>query len=262
MKTLIIACLCAISTALFAQAPEAFNFQGVLRGASGTILPNQNAQFKISILQGSATGTAVYAETDVITTNSGGAFNIEVGHGVVASGTFGLIDWANGSYFLQVEVDTAAGTNYIMLSSTQILSSPYALYAKSAGSVSTKPCIDTVAIASLGTLQDTLDERFDTTYGPFNIDTIGARLVRLQLSPAVFANLSSSFFSLKVFRNGDIVKWGGGFGINNNGIIGASAPFPYSSTQLGTFNFGDLVRFEFFIEVQGCKKVFIYSFTL
>ena len=44
-----------------------------------------------------------------------------------------LIDWNSGPYFIHIEADPLGGVNYNDVSTTQFLSVPYALYAKTAG---------------------------------------------------------------------------------------------------------------------------------
>ncbi len=129
--TLIIMVLCAI--ALFAQAPEKFTYQAVVRNASNSLVANQNVSVRISILQGSATGSAVYVETQTVTTNVNGLMTLSIGEGTEVSGTFSGIDWANGPYFLKSEIDPDGGVNYAIESVQQLLSVPYALYANTAG---------------------------------------------------------------------------------------------------------------------------------
>jgi hypothetical protein len=46
------------------------------------------------------------------------------------------IDWSNDNYYLKVAMDATGGTNFLTMGTTQLLSVPYALYAKSAGTVS------------------------------------------------------------------------------------------------------------------------------
>ncbi|NOY36427.1 MAG: hypothetical protein GXO83_02530, partial [Chlorobi bacterium] len=80
-------------------------------------------------------GTAVYTETFNPVTNDFGLFTLEIGNGTVVSGNFAAIDWTAGPYFLKVEMDAAGGTDYTDMGTTQLLSVPYALHAKTAGSV-------------------------------------------------------------------------------------------------------------------------------
>lgn len=116
-----------ISSFILAQSPEKFNYQAVLRDASGNIKANTSVSIELSILQGSATGTAVYAETHAATTNSLGLVNLQIGGGTAISGAFASIDWATGPFYLSINVD---GTDF---GTSQLISVPYAKYADKAG---------------------------------------------------------------------------------------------------------------------------------
>jgi hypothetical protein len=124
-----------LTVSIFAQSPEKMSYQAVIRNSSGQIVVNQAIGMQISILQGSVTGTAVYAETQTPSTNAGGLVSIEIGDGTVVSGNFVTIDWANGLYFIKTEIDPAGGTNYSITGTSQLLSVPYALHAKTAETV-------------------------------------------------------------------------------------------------------------------------------
>ena len=131
LTTFIILLLCAVS--LFAQAPEKFSYQAVVRNTSNVLVTNAQVGVRVSILQGAATGNAVYVETHTATTNANGLLTIEIGGGTAQQGTFANIDWANGPYFLKTETDPNGGSNYTVTSTQQLLSVPYALYSKEAG---------------------------------------------------------------------------------------------------------------------------------
>ena len=116
----------------FSQSPAEFNYQAVLRDASGNIRANAGVTLNIQILQGSPAGTAVFNETHTVNTNNFGLVNLEIGSYNPAG--FSAIDWANGPYFIKIIVDgTEMGTS-------QLLSVPYALYAKEAGSSGSTSC--------------------------------------------------------------------------------------------------------------------------
>ncbi|GAB0154921.1 hypothetical protein CHRYSEOSP005_01810 [Chryseobacterium sp. Alg-005] len=116
-----------------AQVPEKMSYQAVIRNNSGQLVPNQSIAVKVSILQGSPAGAAVYSERLTGNTNANGLVSLEIGSGTVLTGTFNTIDWTTGSYYLKTETDPAGGTNYIIAGTSQLLSVPYAMYAKSAG---------------------------------------------------------------------------------------------------------------------------------
>jgi hypothetical protein len=56
-----------------------------------------------------------------------------VGTGTPTTGTFAGINWASGTYYLGIELNTGSG-GYVAMGTTQLLSVPYAMYANSAGS--------------------------------------------------------------------------------------------------------------------------------
>ncbi|MCF8358942.1 MAG: hypothetical protein K9H26_09305 [Prolixibacteraceae bacterium] len=122
----------------FAQAPQKVSYQTVIRDASGELVRSQPVGMQISILQGSASGTAVYVETHTSTTNINGLASVEVGNGTPVSGNFSDIDWSESPYFLKVETDPTGGMSYSITGTTEILSIPYALYAKTAETVETE----------------------------------------------------------------------------------------------------------------------------
>ncbi|WP_374463128.1 beta strand repeat-containing protein [Chryseobacterium sp.] len=115
------------------QAPEKMSYQAVMRNGSGQLLANQAIAVKVSILQGSPAGAAVYSERLTGNTNANGLISLEIGTGTVLTGTFSTIDWPAGSYYLKTETDPAGGINYTIAGTSQLLSVPYAMYAKSAG---------------------------------------------------------------------------------------------------------------------------------
>lgn len=108
-----------------AQAPEKMSYQAVIRNTANTLVTNQAVGMKISILQGSASGTAVYVETQTPTSNINGLVAVEIGTGAVVSGAFATINWANGPYFIKTETDPTGGSSYTITGTSQLLSSPY-----------------------------------------------------------------------------------------------------------------------------------------
>ena len=128
LYTFIVASLLSMST--FAQAPELMSYQAVVRDAADNLVASSPVGMQISILQGSPSGTASYVETHTPTSNQNGLVSIEIGNGTSVSGDFYTIDWANGPYFIKTETDPTGGTSYTITGISQLLSVPYALYAK------------------------------------------------------------------------------------------------------------------------------------
>ena len=121
--------LLTATTAVWAQVPQQISYQSVIRDGNNKVLAASTVGIKISLLQGSATGTAVYVETHRKTTNANGLVSLEIGTGTVLSGSFASINWANGPYLIQTETDPTGGTNYSAPGVFALNSVPYALYA-------------------------------------------------------------------------------------------------------------------------------------
>ena len=121
------------------QVPEKMSYQAVVRNTTNNLVTNQPVGMQISILQGSATGTAVYVETQTPTSNANGLVSLEIGGGTVVSGNMATINWANGPYFIKTETDPTGGSSYTITGTSQLLSAPYALYAKTSGSSTPGP---------------------------------------------------------------------------------------------------------------------------
>jgi uncharacterized protein (TIGR02145 family) len=134
-------CLLVLSTltlplsAVFSQTPQKMSHQSIVRDADNNLVKNTTVGMQISILQGSVTGTAVYIERHSPTTNTFGIIALEIGTGIIVFGDLASIDWTNGPYFIKTETDLSGGENYSITGTSQLLSVPYALYGKTAGSV-------------------------------------------------------------------------------------------------------------------------------
>ena len=124
---------------VWSQSPEKMSYQAVVRNSTNNLIPNQGVGMQISILQGSVTGSAVYIETQTPTTNANGLVSLEIGTGIVVSGDFTTIDWGNSIYFIKTETDLTGGTTYTITGTSQLMSVPYALYAKTSGSSTPGP---------------------------------------------------------------------------------------------------------------------------
>ena len=136
MKKIITICAALLMTAsVFAQSPEKMSYQAAVRDGNNALVTSTAVGMQISILQGSASGTAVYVETQTPTTNANGLVSLEIGAGTVLSGDFTTIDWTAGPYFIKTETDPTGGTTYTITGTSQLMSVPYALHAKTADSI-------------------------------------------------------------------------------------------------------------------------------
>lgn len=128
LSSVISCCLVMLASA---QSPNQLQYQAIIRNASGAVVSNQAVGMSVSLLKSSASGTVVYAETHRDTTTNNGLVTVEIGAGTVVSGSFASVNWGQGPYFIKTETDITGGTNYQLISTTQLLSVPYALYAQS-----------------------------------------------------------------------------------------------------------------------------------
>jgi hypothetical protein len=119
----------------FAQAPEKMSYQAVVRDSGDNLVSGQVVGMQISILQTTSSGTAVYIETQTPSTNVNGLVTLEIGTGSVVSGDFTAIDWSLDTYFVKIETDPTGGNSYTITGTSQLLSVPYALHAKTAENV-------------------------------------------------------------------------------------------------------------------------------
>ncbi len=124
-----------ISISASAQVPQSFNYQAAARDAGSSLILNQQIGIKIIIHQGSATGTVVYSETHIVTTNQFGIFTLPIGEGFTVFGIFSSIPWSSGNYWLQVKMDPFGGIAYTDMGVSQLLTVPYAMYAQSSGTI-------------------------------------------------------------------------------------------------------------------------------
>lgn len=149
MKRIIIIYAAIIMTAsVFAQIPQSFRYQSVARDNSGNVLANQNVSFKISILNDNISGPAAYIETHTVSTNNFGLVELEIGKGTPITGTFSAIEWGVNSYFVKVEMDPEGGSDFQVLSTSQLLSVPYALFSQTS-----QTSIDAVRITDNQTIE-------------------------------------------------------------------------------------------------------------
>lgn len=116
------------AASIWAQAPQSFKYQAVIRDGSGNLVANQSVNVRVTIHQGSSGGATVYQESFNPTTNQYGLVNLNIGAGTVLSGTFNTIAWGGSSFYIQIEVNTGSG--YVDMGATQLLSVPYALFSQ------------------------------------------------------------------------------------------------------------------------------------
>ena len=126
--------LLLISVFSFAQAPpEGINYQAVARDTSGKPISNSvNLSVRFTIWDSITGGATLFTEIhNSVNTNRYGLFTLVIGS--ISTTSFTSIPWATGNKYLETEVDTVGGSNYLSMGRIQMMSVPYALYAKTAG---------------------------------------------------------------------------------------------------------------------------------
>ncbi|HRI27597.1 MAG TPA: hypothetical protein PK239_09125 [Chitinophagales bacterium] len=138
----IIACLLSTHAATLAQIPQSFNYQAVARNTDGSPLINTAIAVRISINTLASGGTTLYSERHDVATNQFGLFTLQVGSGIVLSGSFSSINWASGAKFIETALDpngAVGGYSFLLMGTTQLVSVPYALAAQT---VTTAPTLE------------------------------------------------------------------------------------------------------------------------
>lgn len=258
-KLLFFVALLSVVFNTYSQSPESFNYQTVIRD-SGGVITAQTVGLQFSIYQISASGNLVYQETFTVNTNDFGLINVQIGMGIVQNGIFTNIDWGAGPYFLETAIDVSGGTTYSVMGTSQLLSVPYALYAKNAGDSfwsvngTDNGIAYTSGIVGIGTNTTNAFEKFEVRMDESdpqatNIrisnfdDTTQTRMVVTNdaLNSMVFGiNSSASPFGgneafLWYFDNFDFKIGVGGFErmrIKNDGKIGIGTASPGSQLQI------------------------------
>jgi uncharacterized protein (TIGR02145 family) len=119
-----------ISAILFAQAPALIPYQAIARNAAGEPMANSTLNARFTIHDGTATGTNVWQELQTVSTSALGLFTVQLGSSVALTN----VNWANGSKFMQVELDLGSG--FVDIGTQQLLSVPYALHSDSSETAS------------------------------------------------------------------------------------------------------------------------------
>jgi len=112
--------------------PDGIRYQAVLRNSSGAIINGQTVGVRISILDGSLSGSVLFEEDHLLTTSGSGHIALVVGAGTTTGvgsvGTLSAIDWASADRFMKVMLDENNTSTFVDISTTQLFAVPYAFH--------------------------------------------------------------------------------------------------------------------------------------
>ena len=132
-KLLFVSVFILMGALLYAQVPQAINFQAIARDGGGNPMVNTNIQIRLSVLDSAQGGTIVYQELRALQTNDYGSFSFQIGVAAnfVTIGTFQGINWVTGNKHLKIDYDpTNTFTFSLTLGTIKFVSVPYAFAAE------------------------------------------------------------------------------------------------------------------------------------
>ena len=218
MKKLYTVLTLVITLITNAQAPQGFNYQATVRNSAGSLIVNQNVNFKFNIMFNSQTSVPVFSETHMIPTDDVGQVNLVIGQGTALIGSFSSINWGTGNYFLGIELNTGSG--YVAMGTTQLLSVPYALYANSSGTSNSN--------FPNGT---NIGDRLNWIWsGTAWIPTPSSALIP-QITTASISSVTNS-----TANSGGVISNGGGDTISAKGVCWSTSPNPTIALTTKTNN--------------------------
>lgn len=136
-----------LSVAAFAQAPQGFSYQAVVRDAQNAIVANQTVDVTLTLkAEIKSIPVQTYTEKHSVKTNANGLLTLVVGQGE-SSQKFSDFKWNLPEAIYNLETVTPYGTG-----TTQLLSVPYALYAEQAGNIDYAKLLSSLNVNDLSTI--------------------------------------------------------------------------------------------------------------
>lgn len=126
-KIYIILTVLMISFLVQAQTPQRLSYQAVVRDANSQLVVDQQVRLRLSILISPTATTSLWQEVQTIKTNENGLVSLQLGQ--VTALPVNLF-MNNGTLYLKTEVDPNGSGTYTISGTSQLLSVPYAMYAK------------------------------------------------------------------------------------------------------------------------------------
>jgi hypothetical protein len=120
-KVLSILAAALLTAIMFGQATYNMSYQAEIRDINRDLVASSPVGIRVSIMQGSESGTPVYVETHSSETDVNGRVTFELGGGTTVSGRITDVDWSTNTYFLKTETDPRGGVDYTSLVNTSRL---------------------------------------------------------------------------------------------------------------------------------------------
>ncbi|MBK7477415.1 MAG: hypothetical protein IPI11_15970 [Haliscomenobacter sp.] len=109
------------------------NFQAQARETGGRILANEPVKVRIGFSSYEAdSAKTFYSEVHQVTTGTLGLFNVVVGQGKPAYGAYADIPWESLQIWMDIELESRQGREYVLVNRTKLQAVPYALFANTA----------------------------------------------------------------------------------------------------------------------------------
>ncbi len=218
-----------LSASIYAQAPQSFKYQAIARDGSGQILDNQNISFQISILQGSTTGTSIYTETFTTTTNQFGLVNLNIGTGI-SNDDFTAINWSSNTFFVQIMMDQAGQSNYQLMGTSQMLSVPYALHAKTAENTFSGDYNDLSNTPDLSNYDTDVTDDFDGDYNNLTNTPDLLNYLTNETDPVFDAHAANDITST------NITNWNAAYNWDDHSTVGYLTSYTETDPVFGAWD--------------------------
>lgn len=126
------------AVAMIAQVvPSGMKYQAVARDANGEILAMKQISLEIQLLTGGPEGKVSFSEIHQVTTNVLGLFDITIGQGKSKTGIINEVPWSSFDIWMNIGIDETGGQDFTNISTTKLLTVPYAFHAATADDLTT-----------------------------------------------------------------------------------------------------------------------------
>lgn len=192
-KNLLLLSFLLLSNLVFSQGPDKISYQAVIRNQAGELIVEKEVGIHITIVRGSTSNEKDFTQILKAKTNKNGLVTFNIGEGGTTTGDFSKIPWDKGPVFLGIMIDPEGGTYYTIQYYSEMLSVPFALYARNSGTSLDKSY-------RIGTYDEV--GRINTNVGPVRIEGKDGLLVKgIVNQGATIEDYSGSGTQPKMFFN-------------------------------------------------------------